>query len=54
MQIGTTVLYHANCPDGYAAAFACWQHFGDDAQYLHIWTLNGRDVNASRFAGHTR
>lgn len=33
----TTVLYHANCPDGYAAMFACWQHFKDEAQYLPVF-----------------
>ncbi len=32
----TTVLFHKNCPDGYASAFACWQVFGDDAQYLPV------------------
>lgn len=31
-----TVLYHANCPDGFGAAFACWQHFGNQAQYLPV------------------
>ena len=30
------MLYHANCPDGYAAAFACWQRLGDDAQYIPV------------------
>lgn len=32
----TTVLFHNNCPDGYAAAFACWQQFGEEAQYLPV------------------
>lgn len=32
----TTVLYHAACPDGYAAMYACWQHFGTEAQYLPV------------------
>src|SRR5437879_1822152 len=32
----TTVLYHQNCPDGHAAAFAAWQHFGNDATYLPV------------------
>jgi len=32
----TTVLYHAHCPDGLAAAFACWESFGDDATYLPV------------------
>lgn len=33
----TTVLYHGNCPDGHAAAFACWQQFGNEAQYLPVF-----------------
>ena len=32
----TTVLYHKNCPDGHASAFACWQRFRDDAHYLPV------------------
>ena len=31
-----TVLFHQNCPDGYASAFACWQQFGDEAQYVPV------------------
>jgi len=34
--MNTTVLYHADCPDGLAAAFACWQRFHDMAQYLPV------------------
>jgi oligoribonuclease NrnB/cAMP/cGMP phosphodiesterase (DHH superfamily) len=32
----TTVLFHSNCPDGYASMFACWQYFGDGAQYIPV------------------
>lgn len=32
-----TVLYHANCPDGHASAFACWQQFGNDATYIPVF-----------------
>lgn len=32
----TTVLYHANCPDGFGAALACWQQFGDTATYIPV------------------
>ena len=31
-----SILYHHNCPDGLAAAFACWQRFKDSAQYLPV------------------
>lgn len=30
----TIVLYHANCPDGFAAAWACWKALGDTAEYM--------------------
>jgi len=28
-----TVLYHADCPDGFGAAYAAWLHFGEGAGY---------------------
>ena len=28
------VIYHANCTDGFGAAFAAWLKFGDNAEYL--------------------
>lgn len=28
------VIYHADCTDGYGAAFAAWLKLGDDAEYL--------------------
>jgi len=28
------VLYHANCRDGFAAAWAAWKRFGDEATYI--------------------
>lgn len=28
------VIYHADCTDGYAAAFAAWLKLGDEAEYL--------------------
>lgn len=31
-----TILYHAQCPDGIAAAFACWQRFRDEAVYVPV------------------
>lgn len=30
------VLYHANCTDGFGAAFAAWKKFGDKATYLPV------------------
>ena len=28
------VIYHADCTDGYGAAFAAWLKLGDEAEYL--------------------
>jgi len=30
------VLYHANCPDGYGAAWSFWRKFGANAEYLPV------------------
>lgn len=30
----TVVLFHANCPDGFTAAWAAWRKFGDTAEYI--------------------
>lgn len=30
------VLYHANCYDGFGAAFAAWKKFGDQAEYIPV------------------
>lgn len=30
------VLYHAQCPDGFGAAWAAWKKFGDTAQYIPV------------------
>lgn len=32
--MSTIVIYHADCPDGFGAAFAAWLVFGDSAQYV--------------------
>lgn len=32
----TFVLYHANCPDGFGAAWAAWMHLGDAARYIPV------------------
>jgi len=28
------IIYHADCPDGFGAAYAAWKKFGDKASYL--------------------
>ena len=28
------VIYHANCTDGFGAAFAAWKKLGDEAEYV--------------------
>ena len=28
------IIYHANCTDGFGAAFSAWQAWGDDADYV--------------------
>lgn len=30
------ILYHANCPDGFGAAYAAWKKFGNDAEYIPV------------------
>ena len=30
------VIYHANCIDGFGAAFAAWKKFGDNATYIPL------------------
>lgn len=34
MPNSVTIIYHADCPDGFAAALAAWKHFGNNARYL--------------------
>lgn len=31
------ILYHADCPDGFGAAWAAWKHFGKKADYIPIY-----------------
>ncbi|MBI5140056.1 MAG: hypothetical protein HZA94_01240 [Candidatus Vogelbacteria bacterium] len=33
---GIAVLYHADCPDGFAAAYSAWKKFGDTAEYIPV------------------
>ena len=30
------ILYHANCPDGFGAAWAAWKKFGNKAEYIPV------------------
>lgn len=30
------VIYHAECPDGFSAAWAAWKKFGDKADYIGV------------------
>lgn len=30
------ILYHANCADGFGAAYAAWKHFKDNAEYVPV------------------
>lgn len=32
----TVIIYHKNCPDGFAAAFAAWKKFGNRAEYYAV------------------
>lgn len=34
------VIYHANCTDGFGAAFAAWCKFGNDAEYVPMQYLS--------------
>lgn len=44
------VLYHANCPDGFASAFTAWLFHGDTARYIPVQhgqnppQLEGEDI----------
>lgn len=43
----TVVLYHAGCPDGWAAAWAAWKIAGDRADYIPV--QYGREIPAAAF-----
>jgi oligoribonuclease NrnB/cAMP/cGMP phosphodiesterase (DHH superfamily) len=34
MEMKPLVIYHANCADGFGAAFAAWLKFGEEAEYV--------------------
>ncbi len=33
----TVILYHAECSDGFGAAWAAWKKFGQDADYIPVY-----------------
>ncbi len=45
-----TVLYHADCPDGFGAAYAAWRRFGDAATYRTMH--HGQPWEMAEIAGH--
>jgi len=51
------VFYHANCTDGFGAAYAAWTKLGDDADYVPMHynnpithSVSGRDVYVLDFS----
>jgi hypothetical protein len=42
-------IYHAGCPDGFGAAWAAWQAWGEDA--LYVARGHDDDLRASDYAG---
>ena len=45
----TTILYHADCIDGFGAGYAAWRRFGDKARYLALH--HGEPAPVSEIAG---
>lgn len=45
-----TVFYHADCVDGFGAAFAAWRHFGQNARYRPLH--HGQTWQIDEVAGH--
>ncbi len=50
-KVDTMILYHAECPDGFAASFAAWKKFGSKATYVPVYhntkppeEIYGKDV----------
>lgn len=41
MTTQATILYHADCLDGFGAAYAAWRRYGDAARYLPMHYGNG-------------
>lgn len=47
----STVIYHADCLDGFAAAYAAWLHLGEQACYRPMH--HGETLSEKEIAGHT-
>jgi oligoribonuclease NrnB/cAMP/cGMP phosphodiesterase (DHH superfamily) len=47
----TVVMYHADCADGFGAAFAAWKTFGDSASYMPV--KYGQAVDSKELEGKT-
>ena len=54
---GTVILYHADCHDGFGAAYAAWKKFGQNASYIAVYHgddppkgLEGREVFIADFS----
>ena len=45
-----TIVYHADCADGFGAAYAAWRHFGDTAIYRPMH--HGQPWELPEIAGH--
>jgi uncharacterized protein len=45
-----TVIYHADCADGFGAAYAAWRRFGDNATYRPMH--HGHPWEMAEIAGH--
>lgn len=50
MPAQTTILYHADCLDGFGAAYAAWRRFGDAARYQPMH--HGESWRNQDLAGH--
>jgi oligoribonuclease NrnB/cAMP/cGMP phosphodiesterase (DHH superfamily) len=57
MSKKNVLLYHANCPDGFGAAYSFWKKFGDDMEYIPVKHgqpppegLSGKNVYIADFA----
>ena len=50
MSVPIAILYHADCLDGFGAAYAAWTHFGNTARYIPCH--HGMHLEPSAYAGH--